>query len=66
MAVIGMYNIPSFTLARAIGGVLAWYWKLYLKRAETPLIVVASGLVLGEGVMSILNLAMASLGVPHL
>ncbi|PGH03736.1 hypothetical protein GX51_03880 [Blastomyces parvus] len=23
---VGMYNVPSFTLARAIGGVIAWWW----------------------------------------
>lgn len=63
---VGMYNVPSFTLARAIGGLMAWYWKTYLGRQETPLVVVASGLVLGEGVVSILSLGMASMGVPHL
>lgn len=62
---VGMYNVPSFTLARAIGGLMAWYWKTYLGKQETPLVVVASGLVLGEGVVSILSLGMASVGVPH-
>jgi hypothetical protein len=33
---------------------------------ETRLIVLASGLILGEGVFSIVNLVLASLGVPHL
>lgn len=61
-----MYNVPSFTLARAIGGVLYWFWRSYLRREETPIIVLASGLILGEGVMSIANLLMASIGVPHL
>lgn len=62
---VGMYNVPSFTLARAIGGLMNWYWKIYLGKQETPLVVVASGLVLGEGVVSILSLVMASAGVPH-
>lgn len=62
---VGMYNVPSFTLARAIGGLMAWYWKSYKGKQETPLVVVASGLVLGEGVVSILCLGMASLGVPR-
>lgn len=62
---VGMYNVPSFTLARAIGGLMAWYWKSYRGKQETPLVVVASGLVLGEGVVSILCLGMASMGVPH-
>jgi uncharacterized oligopeptide transporter (OPT) family protein len=61
-----MYNVPSFTLARAAGGVLSWYWMSYRKGKETPLVVLASGLILGEGVLSIVNLLMASLEVPHL
>ncbi len=53
-------------MARAIGGLMNWYWKAYLGKQETPLVVVASGLVLGEGVLSILSLVMASMNVPHL
>lgn len=60
-----MYNVPSFTLARAIGGVLSWYWRSYRGREETPIIILASGLILGEGVLSIANLLMASLHVGH-
>lgn len=63
---VGMYNVPSFTLARAIGGVLRWYWQSFQGREETPIIVLASGLILGEGVLSIVNLLMASNHVPHL
>ena len=37
-----MYNVPSFTLARAIGGVFAWYWVQVMKRSNTPLIILAS------------------------
>lgn len=37
-----MYNVPSFTLARAIGGVFAWYWIHIMKRSNTPLIILAS------------------------
>lgn len=61
-----MYNVPSFTLARAIGGTINWYWRIYRQRDETPVIVLASGLILGEGVISIVNLVLASLDVPHL
>lgn len=39
---IGMYNVPSFTLARTIGGLMNWYWRTRLKRQDTPLIVLAS------------------------
>lgn len=63
---VGMYNVPSFTLARVIGGLINWYWCGYRGREDTPVIVLASGLILGEGVVSILNLVLASFEVPHL
>ena len=63
---VGMYNTPSFTLARTIGGLVNWYWVRYRRREETPVIVLASGLILGEGVVSIINLGLATLRVPHL
>ncbi|KAL1625479.1 OPT superfamily [Neofusicoccum ribis] len=63
---VGMYNTPSFTLARTIGGLINLYWNRYRGKQETPIIVLASGLILGEGLLSILNLLLASLGVPHL
>ncbi|KAI7087372.1 oligopeptide transporter-like protein [Hortaea werneckii] len=62
---VGMYNTPSFTLARTAGGVLAWYWIRWRGREETPMIVLASGLILGEGLVSIVNLGLASAKVPH-
>lgn len=31
---VGMFNVPSFTLARAIGGIIAWWWNR--KHAKTP------------------------------
>ncbi|KAF2969894.1 hypothetical protein GQX73_g3667 [Xylaria multiplex] len=39
---VGMYNVPSFTLARTIGGLVNWYWRVRLRRDDTPLIVLAS------------------------
>lgn len=63
---VGMYNTPSFTLARTVGGLMAWYWMRWKGREETPLIVLASGLILGEGLLSIVNLGLASAHVPHL
>ena len=62
----GMYNTPSFTLARTVGGIINWYWRIYRQEEETPVIVLASGLILGEGLVSIVNLVLASLEVPHL
>jgi len=64
--VLGMYNVPSFTLARAVGGFVNLYWRNYRKREDTPMVILASGLILGEGVVSILNLILASAKVPHL
>lgn len=63
---VGMYNTPSFTLARTIGGLLSLWWRRWKGRSETPIIVLASGLILGEGLFSIVNLLLASLKVPHL
>ena len=37
-----MYNVPSFTLARAIGGLFGWWWRRVAGWQETPLIVLAS------------------------
>ena len=63
---VGMYNTPSFTLARFVGGMIAWWWTRWRGREETTVIVLASGLILGEGILSIVNLALASAAVPHL
>lgn len=63
---VGMYNTPSFTLARTVGGLISWWYIQWKGRSETVVIVLASGLILGEGVVSIVNLVLASLNVPHL
>ncbi|KAI1435613.1 OPT oligopeptide transporter protein-domain-containing protein [Xylaria sp. CBS 124048] len=63
---VGMYNVPSFTLARTIGGLMSWFWRVKLGRDDTPLIVLASGFILGEGFLSIVNLLLQSARVPHL
>lgn len=114
---VGIFNVPSFTLARAIGGVIAWWWSRQhppsaassapgenvdgmhssttelaqstgeitelqdegrrgsthaeeaaekANAASSTAVVLASGLILGEGIMSIVNLLLASGRVPHL
>ncbi|KAJ5975659.1 hypothetical protein N7481_009366 [Penicillium waksmanii] len=102
---VGMFNVPSFTLARAIGGIIAWWWarkhaapansrpessgavvgagtaegdstqdqsrspEQIAEKADvasSTVVVLASGLILGEGIMSIVNLLLASGKVPHL
>ncbi|KAL1881970.1 hypothetical protein VTK73DRAFT_3299 [Phialemonium thermophilum] len=62
---VGMYNVPSFTLARTIGGLLSWWWRSIMGWKDTPLIVLASGFILGEGFLSIVNLILQSAAVPH-
>lgn len=39
---VGMYNVPSFTLARTMGGLLSWWWRSVMGWQDTPLIVLAS------------------------
>ncbi|KAK6331535.1 hypothetical protein TWF730_004609 [Orbilia blumenaviensis] len=64
---IGMYNTPSFTLARVIGGVAEGYWRRRAtgaqdaKNKETVLILVASGAIIGEGLASLVNLGLTML-----
>lgn len=66
---IGIYNTPSFTIARFLGGVIAYIWLKRVKfshEGKTSMIVFSSGLVLGEGMFSVVNMTLTSLGVPHL
>lgn len=94
---VGIFNVPSFTLARVIGGIIAWWWSRRSSSgdvhrgdgsagssaaagesvstaqavekadaASSTIVVLASGLILGEGIMSIVNLLLASGKVPHL
>ncbi|KAK3809660.1 MAG: OPT oligopeptide transporter protein-domain-containing protein [Linnemannia elongata] len=69
---IGMYNLPNFTLARFVGGVVsvAWDWyckqypgNKYAKLGRVFLIIIASGFVLGEGTLSIVNLLLKTFNV---
>jgi uncharacterized oligopeptide transporter (OPT) family protein len=58
---IGFLNTPSFSLARLIGGYIAYRTR---RNGETPLLVIvcASGFVLGEGIVSIVGLVMTGAG----
>jgi uncharacterized oligopeptide transporter (OPT) family protein len=49
-----------------VGGLMNWYWRIYRREEETPVIVLASGLILGEGLVSIVNLVLAIYEVPKL
>ena len=72
---IGFLNTPAFSIARLIGGVVELlYHRRLAARARSEgkdpssvsdirLIVVASGFVLGEGVMSVVSLVLRTCGV---
>ena len=72
---IGFLNTPAFSIARLIGGVLELvYHRRLIARAKAEgknpanasdirLIVVASGFVLGEGVISVVSLVLRSCDV---
>lgn len=65
---VGIYNTPSFTIARFIGGLASSIW-LHKRRgdlgAKTKMIVFSSGLILGEGVCSIFNMLLTNMKAPH-
>ncbi|VEU23418.1 DEKNAAC104720 [Brettanomyces naardenensis] len=69
---IGIYNVPSFTFARFIGGLISYYWLRKVGNCDkcrnnrVQMIIFSSGLVLGEGLFSVVNMALSSVNVPHL
>lgn len=62
---IGFLNTPSFSLARLVGGILEHLYRTRIARnkSDIRLIVIASGFVLGEGVVSIVSLVLRTFGV---
>lgn len=62
---IGFLNTPSFSIARLIGGIMEYVYRTrYAKdKSDIRLIVIASGFVLGEGVVSIVSLILQTSGV---
>lgn len=62
---IGFLNTPSFSIARLIGGVMEYVYRTRYARdkSDIRLIVIASGFVLGEGVVSIVTLVLQTFGV---
>lgn len=62
---VGIYNTPNFTLARFIGGLIAYNWHNISNRGKTSMIIFSSGLVLGEGLFSGFTMLLTSLGVKH-
>lgn len=68
---IGIYNTPNFTIARFIGGALAYWWINHRAQSQgnfdskISMIIFSSGLVLGEGLLSGFTMVLTSLGVKH-
>ncbi|KAK6464592.1 OPT oligopeptide transporter protein-domain-containing protein [Scheffersomyces coipomensis] len=64
---IGIYNSPNFTLARFIGGVIAYWWIHHKSQNKDRIgmIIFSSGLVLGEGLLSVFTMLLTSMGVRH-
>jgi uncharacterized oligopeptide transporter (OPT) family protein len=62
---IGFLNTPHFSIARLIGGVMEYVYRTRYARdgRDIRLIVIASGFVLGEGVVSIASLILQTFGV---
>jgi len=70
---IGFLNTPSFSIARFIGGLIEFVYRRRLEQrkrngesvtsGDIGLIVMASGFVLGEGVVSVIGLVLKSFGV---
>ena len=64
---IGFLNTPSFTMARLIGGVIEATWRTRRQSKggsnDITLIVIASGFVLGEGLVSVIALVLRSWGI---
>ncbi|PPR00882.1 hypothetical protein CVT24_000367, partial [Panaeolus cyanescens] len=62
---IGFLNTPSFSLARLVGGVIEYIYRTRVAQdgGDIRLVVVASGFVLGEGVISIVTLVLRTVGI---
>lgn len=64
---IGSLNTPSFTLARLVGGAIEMAWRTRHKSerrgSDITLVVIASGFVLGEGIISVVTLILRSCGI---
>ncbi|KAF2240748.1 OPT superfamily oligopeptide transporter [Trematosphaeria pertusa] len=63
---IGIYLLPSFSITRALGGLFYSAYTQRRKDREGNLIILASGLVLGESIASLVNLGLSALNVPKL
>ena len=63
---IGFLNTPSFSLARLIGGIVEFVYYRRMggrEKGGIRLIIIASGFVLGEGVVSVVALVLRTWGI---
>lgn len=51
-----MYNTPSVTLPRVLGGLMTWLCLSYWKADINSLRLVAGGLMLGESLFNLIGL----------
>ena len=64
---VGMYLTADWTIPRVVGALIEWRWRVAHPASHgTHMLMVASGFVLGEGVMSILALALTVMHAPRL
>jgi uncharacterized oligopeptide transporter (OPT) family protein len=64
---IGMYVTPNWTIPRVIGAVVAEMWRRWHEQSHrTSMVMVATGLVLGEGITSIVTAFISTAGVQPL
>jgi uncharacterized oligopeptide transporter (OPT) family protein len=63
---LGIYLLPSFSITRALGGLFYGAYIHRRKGREGNIIVLASGLVLGESIASLVNVALTALRAPEL
>lgn len=61
---VGIITSPSFSMARMIGGLAYWYSSSYRGYSREFMILLASGLVLGEGLFSLITLALQAFTRP--
>ena len=58
---VGMYVSPKWTIPRVIGSAIEQGWlRVNARTHRSLMVIIASGLVLGEGVASILNAAFSA------
>jgi len=63
---IALYTSPSLSLPKLFGGLLSWLYLRGYSDQWTTTTVIDSGLIIGDGLMSIPSLFLSSLKVPHL